>query len=463
MKPSLISVPVYCWQMVGRKAELACLLQQFATVETGQGSTVAVSGDAGIGKSRLVQAFKETIGDRDAAFFTALCSEHVQAPYHPFERILSEIANSPLRQWIRRVDADPLTAAEEKLRYFSSVAQALRDLAARRPVVVVVEDVHWADAASLELIAYLSQRLSHDRVLLIVTFRGDDVARNDELLVLLASLRRTRVTHVELRALAPREIQEIIYRALHGRRRISAAARARIEEAGEGNPLFIEELAASVVVRPVSVAYDLPTTIRELVSARLDALPANERPVLLDAAVVGKVFWRGALERMGGSGTNLSEALDSLEARDLIRREPQSWIEREEQFTFKHVMIREVAYATLPRAKRRERHALVAGFLEEATGDAGATATALALHWREAGDNERALEYLLLAAEQAGRGWAKHEAAALYKDALELVPEGDTERRREIGRKQAMALAALAHIRDARHLSRLPDREPNDV
>src|ERR1700692_4001446 len=99
MKSSLISVPVYSRQMVGRKSELGCLLQQFATVESGQGSTIAISGDAGIGKSRLVQAFKEAIGDREAAFFTALCSEHVQAPYLPFERILGEIADSPLRQW----------------------------------------------------------------------------------------------------------------------------------------------------------------------------------------------------------------------------------------------------------------------------------------------------------------------------------------------------------------------------
>jgi predicted ATPase len=153
---------------------------------------------------------------------------------------------------------------------------------------------------------------------------------------------------------------------------------------------------------------------------------------------------------MGGNGTSLSEALDLLEARDLIRREPSSWIEREEQFTFKHVMIREVAYATLPRAKRKERHAVVAEFLEEATGDAGATATALAHHWREAGDDERVLQYLLLAAEQAGRGWAKDESAALYGEALALVPEGEVERRRGIARKQALALAALVHVRDMR-------------
>ncbi len=197
-------------------------------------------------------------------------------------------------------------------------------------------------------------------------------------------------------------------------------------------------------------------------SARLDALPPQERSVLLDASIVGKVFWRGALERMGESGIVLAEALDSLEARDLIRHEPRSWIEREEQFTFKYALIRDVAYATLPRNRRKELHAIVGGFLEEATSGAGATATALARHWREAGDNARALEYLLLAADQAGRGWAKDEAAALYGEALEL-PDLDPERRRELVRKRALALAAFQHVADMRYLSRPAESEPSDV
>ena len=216
---------------------------------------------------------------------------------------------------------------------------------------------------------------------------------------------------------------------------------------------------ASVAERPAAAGTDLPTTVRGLLSARLDALPQGERSVLLDAAVVGRVFWRGALQRILGDGTGLPEALDALEARDLIRREPFSWIEGDEQFAFKHVLIRDVAYATLSRATRRDLHAAVATFLEEATAGAAATATALAQHWGEAGDAERALGYLLMAAEQAGRGWAKDEAARLYGEAFELIPEEQTDRRREISRKRAMALAALAHVEDARHMTQ--QREPH--
>jgi predicted ATPase len=199
----------------------------------------------------------------------------------------------------------------------------------------------------------------------------------------------------------------------------------------------------------------LPTTIRELVSARLDMLPPDERVVLLDAAIVGKVFWRGALAGMRKNRAVLSEALDSLEVRDLIRQEATSWIEGEDQFTFKHALIRDVAYATVPRAKRKELHAVVAAFLEQATSGAAAAATALARHWREAGDDERALEYLLLAADDAGRGWAKEEAARLYGEALELCA-GDPARRREILRKQALAITALQHVVDVRQSRHTP-------
>ena len=201
---------------------------------------------------------------------------------------------------------------------------------------------------------------------------------------------------------------------------------------------------------------------RELVSARLDALPPSERHLLLDAAVVGKVFWRGALERMKRNGASVSASLDSLEARDLIRRESSSWIEGDEQFTFKHVLIREVAYATLPRVTRKERHAAVAEFLEDCTAGAGATATALALHWREAGRDDRALEYLLIAADQAGRGWAKDEAADLYAEALRLIPDADRERRRDIARRRTMALVALSHVADARSLRYTTETGPID-
>jgi predicted ATPase len=190
------------------------------------------------------------------------------------------------------------------------------------------------------------------------------------------------------------------------------------------------------------------------VSARLDALPPGERALLLDAGVVGKVFWRGALARMSSGELDLSKLLDSLEGRDLIRREPVSRLRGDQQYSFKHDLIREVAYATLPREQRRKRHAEVAAFLEKTTPEIPAAASALAQHWREAGEDRRAIDYFVVAGDQAGRGWAKDEAVALYQQALDLVGDTDAELRRQIARRQALAAVAVVHMTDVELLGR---------
>src|SRR5207253_7040712 len=144
----------------------------------------------------------------------------------------------------------------------------------------------------------------------------------------------------------------------------------------------------------------------------------------------------------------------ALERRDLILRETSSMIEGEQQFSFKHVLIRDVAYELLPRAERRERHARVAAFFEESTAELGEAAAALARHWRDAGEPERALGYFIRAGEQAEHGWAKDQAAILYREALDLVPEDDDARLADLRRRLALARAAAVHIPDARQLMR---------
>jgi predicted ATPase len=233
---------------------------------------------------------------------------------------------------------------------------------------------------------------------------------------------------------------------------MTSQAALRLAETAEGNPLFIEQLAATVAEgSPAGAA--LPTTIRGILAARLDALPDAERALLLDAAVVGKTFWRGALRRIADETEGLSELLGALERRDLIVRDTSSIIEGEQQFQFKHVLIRDVAYELLPRAERRERHARVAEFFENTTSELGEIAAALARNWRNAGEPERALGYFIRAAEQAEHGWAKDQAAILYREALDLVSDGD-ERLPDLRRRVALARAATVHIPDARVLIR---------
>jgi predicted ATPase len=214
----------------------------------------------------------------------------------------------------------------------------------------------------------------------------------------------------------------------------------------EGNPLFIEQLAATMD----ETTGALPTSVRGIVAARLDALPQQERALLLDAAVVGKIFWVEAVCGINPERTDVEGSLAELERRDLVRREPASIIEGQQQFAFTHVLIRDVAYDLLARADRARRHALVAEFVERSTGASGEAMGALARHWRDAGEHERAVQQLVRAAEQAERGWAKDHAALLYREALELVPAEDADQRSMLRRRLALASTASFHLTDVR-------------
>jgi predicted ATPase len=217
-----------------------------------------------------------------------------------------------------------------------------------------------------------------------------------------------------------------------------------LADTAEGNPLFLEQLAATLSEQSFVRQTTLPTTIRGIVTARLDALPADERALLVDAAVVGRVFWRGALTK-SWDDASLTRLLGTLDSRDLVHREMVSMIDGEQQFAFKHGLIRDVAYEILPRRRRLERHAEVAEFLESASLTGTEAVAAKARHWRDAGKPDRALDYFLTAAEQAGRGWAKASAALFYGEALSCLPEDD-ERRPMIRAKQVVNGVAAMHI-----------------
>jgi class 3 adenylate cyclase len=331
---------------------------------------------------------------------------------------------------------------------FFSVRRFIEAVAGDKPTMLVFEDVHWADRSLLDLIELLAARLRDLPILLLALARPELLDARPGWgggLPAYTALPLDQLKESEARELAT----QLLAATIDSRRAEQAALLA---ETGEGNPLFIEQLAATLAETSPGVDSALPTTIRGIVAARLDALPAAERALLLDAAVGGKVFWRGALERMTDDPEELSELLGALEQRDLIRRQMVSAIEGDQQYIFKHVLIRDVAYDLLPRARRREGHAQVAQYIEDATSETGEAAAALARHWRDAGEADRAIEYLVTVAEEAERGWAKDRAVSFYQEALALLPEDDGDRRNVIKRRLAIAHAAAYHAVDARLL-----------
>jgi class 3 adenylate cyclase len=462
--------------MLGRTSELAALEGIWdRVVSERRPHLVTLFGPAGIGKSRLSTEFGQVAATSGARVIRGRSLPYGEVtPYGAFAAQVKQVA--------KMFDTDPIEAASEKLAravgellagegsevaahigmligvgtagevgdrqtLFFSARRLVEALASERPTVLVFEDIHLSASSMLDLLETLASRV-HDVPLLLLT-----QARQE-----LLSARPTwggglpAYTALPLEPLGEEHSEELARRLLEAAG-ADAQSAAALADTGEGNPLFIEELAVSLGEQRAT-AGELPTSIRSIVAARLDALPPAERDALLDASVVGKVFWAGALARMAKDEQGRLEALDSLEGRDLIRRDAVSRLQGDQQFAFKHQLIREVAYSTLPRALRRERHGAVARFLEDAVSEVGDVAPALAGHWREAGEPERAVRYLLVGAEQANRGWAKEEAFRLYQEALVLVPEDDAARRREIGQRLAVASQAAYHVIDAERLAR---------
>jgi class 3 adenylate cyclase len=461
--------------MVGRERELGVLTGIWERVaEERRPHLVTVFGEAGIGKSRLALEFSQQIGAQGGRVMRGRSTPYgASSPYSAFAQHVKQVAQV--------FDSDELPDAQAKLHsalvelvgpseahahaehlgmliglggegdvadretLFFSARVLVESLASRAPTLLLFEDIHWADGSLLDLLETLATRVREVPLLLLAMARPEMLSERPGWgggLPAYTALPLDRLSNDASEELAERLLARLD--APDGR----AAA---VAQTAEGNPLFIEELAASLSERSAGAADELPTSVRAIVAARLDALPPAERTVLVDASVVGRVFWRGALARMC-QRDDISDLLGSLEERDLIRREAVSRIQGDQQFAFKHALIQDVAYLRLPRAARRERHAACAAYLEETTGGVGQSTEALAHHWREAGNHDRAVDCLVAAADQAGRGWAKQHAVVLYRAALELVPADDEKRRGAIMRRLAVALQAEFHLlADAEH------------
>jgi class 3 adenylate cyclase/tetratricopeptide (TPR) repeat protein len=458
--------------MVGRAAELALLASTWERVLSEKvPHLLTVVGAPGIGKSRLSREFAAYVAERGGRILQGRSFPYGESTgYGAFGRQLSaltgifetdsapvaheklgrslasilpaDLAGEVASQLAVMVGLGTEAGVPDRGVLFFSARRFVEALAAKAPIALIFEDVHWADPSLLDLVEFLAGRVRNAPVLFLALARPELLDRRPEW-----GSRLTSSVRLDLEALSDREGQELVRRLLPGINQSDVVDRL-VETAG-GNPLFVEELAASVLEHATELAAAaVPTTLKGIIAARLDTLPPSERRLLLEAAVVGRFFWKGAIAD-GGNGM-IAGLLDSLQGRDLIRREPASRIEGDEEFSFKHILIREVAYATLPRAERRRKHAGVALFIEERAGDRlGESASLLAHHWREAGDHERALDYLMTAAEHAGRAWAKGEAVSLYTDALDLVPENGRARRASILLKRAIARAEAGDLRGA--------------
>ena len=459
--------------LVGRQRQLT-LLQSIwdAAAANHRPQLVTIAGPAGIGKSRLTREFGSMVagaGGRairgrslpyDTRDMYGAFAEQARSIAAIVDQDPPRAAHAKLEATVSRLVPDAERAdvlrslslmlglgidapIQEQAVLFFGARRFVEQLGLEAPTLLVFEDAHWADAAQVELVTYLAAHIRDTPAVLVVTARPEFLdARSAWGAGLPAH------TMITLDPVSAGESVEMVRNLMDDE--VPSEILDRIIEVAGGNPLFLEELAAGR--REGGEVEDLPTTVRAAIAARVDALPPAQRDALLAASVIGKVFWIGAVRAVRDIDS-LDEVLEALEARDFLRRESASRVVGDVEYRFKHILIRDVCYATLTRAERRTAHEAVARYIEAASGEkVRELAWLLAHHWEQAGDAARAIEYLMLAAERA-------EEALAVKEALELIARGESLTADDAGKRTIHLKLGLAMVRFELYDRAIPELE----
>ncbi|WP_458351608.1 helix-turn-helix transcriptional regulator [Micromonospora schwarzwaldensis] len=421
--------------LVGRQPELAVLREALARAGGGDPTTVLVGGEAGVGKTRLLEEFGGHVTAAGARLLVGQCLELGEAglPFAPFAatlrdvlrndgpaafagyeaefaRLLPELARMPAGA---AVPAGPALADTPRGYLFDLVADLFRRLAEERPLVLVIEDLHWADRSTRDLIGFLVRAARATRLLVVCTYRTDELHRGHPLRPFLAELDRVRgVDRVELGRL-DRDGTAAVLADLLG-----AEPTARVvddvHERTQGNPFFIEELAAAG--SPVGCAV-LPETLRDLLLARVDRLPEPAQRVLRIAAAGGTRFAHRLLAEVAGlPEAELEDALRAAVAGQLVVADPEG------DYEFRHALVREAVHDDLLPGEHARLHARYAAAIEAQPHlvAAGRAPAEIAHHWYAAHDHPRALTAARVAAAAAADRYAYAEQSRLLERVLEL-------------------------------------------
>ena len=478
--------------MIGREGELKILQDSFeAVVRSRSRRSVTVVGEAGVGKSRLLDEFENWLGLLPTPVFLLKGRATLDTSDLPYA-LLRDLFTSGLGI----LDDDPVPIVRRKivdrfrevvgeeeayernahfvgqllgydfhdspyLQGVLEVPQQLHDRAliylidfikahaVDAPVGIFLDDIQWADDSSLDVLDRMSEELSGQSVLFVALARPSLFERRT------SWGKGTHHQQLALQPLSRSESEYLLRQVLQKVPEIPDQLCELIVRYAEGNPFYLEELVKMLVEEGVIIKREttwqvqssrlsglqVPPTLTGVIQARLDRLTVSERTVLQQASVVGRIFWDEVVTYInreiqsegvpvGAEVLDIVEYLDLLQEREMIFRRDVSTFSDAVEFMFKHAILQEATYESVLKRARRLYHAKVANWLISHSGErAGEVAGLIAGHLEKAGKNQEALEYLCLAAEKAASNYAIEEAVDFYSRALTLTPQEDLERR----------------------------------
>jgi DNA-binding CsgD family transcriptional regulator/tetratricopeptide (TPR) repeat protein len=413
-------------RLVGRRAELAELRSALAAATAGQPVTVLLGGEAGVGKTRLVTEFAREAERQNARVVVGQAVDlgDVGLPFMPIAGAVRELAaqlgadqllelagpgRDVLPSLVPDLGAVPDRVADGRVRLFEVMAVLLERVAADRPLVFVIEDVHWADESTRDLLRFVVRALGSARVVIVITYRSDEVHRNHPLRPFLAELDRIRaVRRLDLPRLTENEVGEQLAGILG--HQPARPLVSRVYRRSEGIPFFVEELAHT----EGDDGSPLPDSIRDLLLVRVEQLSPPTQEVLRLLAAGGVQVEDAVLSTVSELDTPaLEAALREAVSANVIRVDGTA-------YAFRHALLREALHNDLLPGTHSRLHARYAQVLDERPELMEQGSAAAAHHWYAALDQERAFAAFLRAADEARRSYAHSETLRLLERVLEL-------------------------------------------
>lgn len=434
--------------LVGRDSELSALEDALLSSLRGDGGVVIVGGEAGMGKTRLVNALAGRARRLGCVVLGGGCSEaELALPYLPFlEAIGNYLAGADLVSLRERLGsaADELAqlfpqmgrptstggdATQAKLRLFESMLLLFRDAASRRALLVILEDLQWADPATRELLDYATRRLRSTNVLVAATYRSDEMHRKHALLPTIQGWRRSgQVDLIELKPLNATQVADMVG-AIFEEKTVSEEFSGFLRDRSEGNPFVLEEILRDALDRGdiyrTDTGWDrksltdirIPPTVRDAILQRLERLGHDDIAVLSAASVMGRSFDLGSVAQVARVDEAVAlSALESSVAAQLIEAEDRS----SGRYQFRHALTREAIYEDLVVPRRQQLHSRTADVLASRPDR---VAVDLAHHLLMAGRNAEAVAMCIAAADDAIRTQAYRDAAQLLERAAPYITD----------------------------------------